>query len=319
MKVIFSGTPDFAATALTAILASGHSARAVYTQPDRPAGRGQKLQFSPVKQIALHHGLPVYQPFSLKRNDAVLSELRDHGADVMVVVAYGLILPAEVLAIPRLGCINIHASLLPRWRGAAPIQRALLAGDKRTGITIIQMDPGLDTGAMLAREVCSIERTDTGLSLHNKLAKLGGRLVVEVLNRMDAGPVRGEVQDEALACYARKLGKNETWIDWSGNAEAIECQVRAFNAWPVARSLLHNQALLVWQAEAELDAGQPQPKPGTILSASSEGVRVATGKGVLRILEMQISGGRRMCAADFLNGRDLAPGTVLGERLESTS
>lgn len=317
LKVIFSGTPDFAATALSAILASKHSVRAVYTQPDRRGGRGQRLQHSPVKQLALNHRLPVLQPSSLKNNDAVLTDLRDHDADVMVVVAYGLILPAEVLAIPRLGCINIHASLLPRWRGAAPIQRALLAGDEQTGITIIQMDAGLDTGAMLAREAVFIEPADTGLSLHDKLANLGGRLVVDVLDRMDLAPIHGEVQDDALACYARKLDKNEAWIDWSANAEAIERQVRAFNAWPIARSLLHGQTLLVWRAEAEPHASRPHAVPGTVLDASPKGMRVAAGKGVLRILEMQMPGGRRMCAADFLNGRDFPPGTVLGGCRES--
>lgn len=318
MKVIFSGTPAFAATALEAILASSHSVCAVYTQPDRPAGRGQKLRYSPVKTLALERGLSVYQPASLKKNDTVLAQMRDHGADVMVVVAYGLILPAQVLAISRLGCINIHASLLPRWRGAAPIQRALLAGDAQTGITIIQMDEGLDTGPMLAREVCPIERSDTGSTLHDKLAKLGGRLIVQVLDRLAAGPLKGEAQDDALACYAHKLDKAETWIDWSAAAAAIERQVRAFNAWPVARSVLQGQMLLVWQAVAESGVA-PQAAPGTVLDVSSEGVRVATGSGVLRILEVQPPGGRRMSAADFLNGRHLAPGAVFGGRQEFVS
>lgn len=318
MKVIFSGTPAFAATALDAMLASSYSVCAVYTQPDRPAGRGQKLQCSPVKAMALDHGLPVYQPQSLKKDEAALTQLRNHGADVMVVVAYGLILPREVLAIPHLGCINIHASLLPRWRGAAPIQRAILAGDKQTGITVIQMDEGLDTGSILAREACAISESDTGSSLHDKLAKLGGRLIVEVLDRMAVGPLQGTVQDDALACYARKLDKAETWIDWSAEAAAIERQVRAFNAWPVARSLLQDQMLLVWRAEAEI-GDTSRAVPGAVLDASSEGVRVATGKGVLRILEVQPPGGRRMSAADFLNGRNLALGTVFGPPQESVS
>lgn len=318
MKVIFSGTPAFAATALEAILASSHTVCAVYTQPDRPAGRGHKLQHSPVKALAIEKGISVYQPPSLKKNGAVLEQLRDHGADVMVVVAYGMILPSAVLAIPRLGCINIHASLLPRWRGAAPIQRAVLAGDEQTGVTIMQMDEGLDTGPMLAQEACPIERLDTGSTLHDKLAQLGARLIVDVLARLSAGPLKGESQNDALACYAHKLDKAESWINWSADALAIERQVRAFNAWPVARSQIQGQMLLVWRAVSE-PVASPQVAPGTILGALPEGVRVATGNGVLRILEVQSPGGRRMSAADFLNGRNLAPGAVFGGRQEIVS
>lgn len=318
MKVIFAGTPNFAATALGAILASNHALCAVYTQPDRPAGRGQKVHPGPVKQLALERGIPVYQPLSLKKSATVLDELRSYAADVMVVVAYGLMLPTQVLAIPRLGCVNIHASLLPRWRGAAPIQRALLAGDKQTGVTIIQINEGLDTGPMLAYESCPIEAAETGASLHDKLATLGARLIVEVLDRMNLGLTQSERQDETLACYAHKIDKAETWIDWTAAAEVIERQVRAFNAWPVARSLLDGQVLLVWRAESEFDV-VPTVQPGTILDASPECVRVATGRGALRILEMQLSGGRRMSAAEFLNGRNLSPGTMLGGRRESVS
>lgn len=318
LKVIFAGTPNFAATTLGAILSSVHNICAVYTQPDRPAGRGQKLQPGPVKQLASDHKIPVCQPHSLKKNDAVFDELRSYAADVMVVVAYGLILPAEVLAIPRRGCVNIHASLLPRWRGAAPIQRALLAGDKQTGVTIIKMNEGLDTGPMLANEACPIEAAETGSSLHDKLATLGGRLIVEVLDRMSLGSIQGANQDETLACYAHKINKDETWIDWTATAEAIERQVRAFNGWPVARSRLDGQVLLVWRAESEPNTAATE-QPGTILQASSACVRVATGRGELRILEMQLAGGRRMSAAEFLNGRDLPPGTILGKGQESVS
>jgi methionyl-tRNA formyltransferase len=310
VRVIFAGTPDFAATALRAIRASKHSVCAVYSQPDRPSGRGQKLQPSPVKRLAAEYGLPVFQPERLKGDEAVLAQLRSFAADIMVVVAYGLILPPSVLTIPRLGCVNIHASLLPRWRGAAPIQRALLAGDRETGITIIQMDAGLDTGPMLAHRACSIAADDTGQSLHDKLAVLGGTLMVEVLDRLEHGALASQPQVESGACYAAKIDKAEAWIDWGDDAPAVARKVRAFNGWPVARTLLAGQSLLVWRAVAEPGKAN-DALPGTVLDVGAEGILVAAGGGIVRLLEVQVPGGRPLTVAEFLRGRTIACGSCL--------
>lgn len=310
LKIIFAGTPEFAAVALRALLASPHEVCAVYTQPDRPAGRGRKLTAGPVKQAALAHQVPVYQPQTL-RDAAVQAELLAFEADVMVVVAYGLILPVEVLQAPRHGCINIHASLLPRWRGAAPIQRAIIAGDTATGITIIQMDKGLDTGAMLERRPCEISADETGGQLHDRLAVLGAEAVLSTLAQISDGTVKGEAQDDALACYAHKIDKKEALIDWHRAADEIRRQVNAFNPWPVAYTLLPDgQRLRIWQALSI--SGDNDAAPGTVIDTSKAGIDVATGNGVLRLLQVQLPGGRQVSSSDFINAFALECGARLG-------
>ncbi len=310
LKLIFAGTPDFAARHLAALLSSDHEVVAVYTQPDKPAGRGQKLTASPVKDLALAHALPVYQPASL-RNEEAQAELAALGADLMVVVAYGLILPKAVLDTPRLGCLNVHGSLLPRWRGAAPIQRAIWAGDAETGVTIMQMDVGLDTGAMIRKVSCTIASDETSASLYDKLAELGPQALVDTLDAMAAGNTAAEVQDDALANYAQKLSKEEARIDWSMEAVAIERCIRAFNPWPISWFEVADQTIKVWQAEViDSDHGQPV---GTLLKADKQGIDVATGKGVLRLLTLQPPGKKAMSVPDLLNSRRdwFEPGTQL--------
>ena len=310
LKLIFAGTPDFAARHLAALLSSDHEVVAVYTQPDKPAGRGQKLTASPVKELALAHNLPVYQPASL-RNEEAQAELAALSADLMVVVAYGLILPKVVLDTPRLGCINVHGSLLPRWRGAAPIQRAIWAGDSETGVTIMQMDVGLDTGAMIRKVTCPIALDETSTSLYDKLAELGPQALVETVNAMAAGEAQAEQQDDALANYAQKLSKEEARIDWSMDATAIERCIRAFNPWPISWFEVAEQTIKVWQAEVlEQEHGQTA---GTLLRADKQGIDVATGKGVLRLLTLQPPGKKAMSVSDLLNSRRdwFEPGTQL--------
>jgi methionyl-tRNA formyltransferase len=301
LRIAFAGTPDFARVSLDAVAASRHTLVGVWTQPDRPAGRGRALSASPVKSRALELGLPVHQPATLKRADARLA-IEAARPDVMVVVAYGLILPAKVLAIPRFGCLNVHASLLPRWRGAAPIQRALLAGDAETGVSIMQMDEGLDTGDVLARHATPIGAEEDAQALHDRLATLGAAALLEVL---DALPdVERRPQAEAGANYAGKLSKAEARLDWSRPAEELARCVRAYRPWPVAHTLYKGEPLRVWRAAVQLPQGAPA-EPGTVLGAGREGVDVATGSGVLRLLEVQAAGGRVQAAADFANGRDL--------------
>ena len=310
LKLIFAGTPDFAARHLAALLSSDHEVVAVYTQPDKPAGRGQKLTASPVKELALAHSLPVYQPASL-RNEAAQAELAALGADLMVVVAYGLILPKAVLDTPRLGCLNVHGSLLPRWRGAAPIQRAIWAGDAETGVTIMQMDVGLDTGAMIRKVSCPIAFDETSASLYDKLAELGPQALVDTLGAMAAGDTAAEAQDDGLANYAQKLSKEEARIDWSMEAVAIERCIRAFNPWPISWFEVAEQTIKVWQAEViDSDHGQ---SAGTLLKADKQGIDVATGKGVLRLLTLQPPGKKAMSVPDLLNSRRdwFEPGTQL--------
>ncbi len=312
LRIIFAGTPDFSVPPLQALIDSEHQVIAVYTQPDRPAGRGRKLTPSPVKQLAMQHDIPVYQPPSLKSEDEQ-QVFADLDADLMVVVAYGLLLPKAVLDAPRLGCINIHASLLPRWRGAAPIQRAILAGDSETGITIMQMDVGLDTGDMLYKKACPIAAEDTGSSLHDRLSLLGAEALMDILPAVAAGTAQGEVQDDALANYAAKLNKAESRIDWSASAQQIANQVRAFNAWPVAQTTLdrngEQQVLRIWNAFVE-DAATGA-EPGHVLSCDKTGIRVATGDGVLCLTRVQLPGGKPMAVQDFVNAHDLS-GLQLG-------
>ena len=310
MRIVFAGTPEFAAQHLEALLQAGHQVVAVYTQPDRPAGRGQKLMPSPVKQLALQHGLPVMQPATLRDAEAqhALAALQP---DLMVVVAYGLILPQAVLDTPRLGCINSHASLLPRWRGAAPIQRAIEAGDSESGVTVMQMEAGLDTGPMLLKVRTPIGPSDTGGSLHDRLAALGAQAVVEAVARLQAGSLPGERQDDTLATYAHKLSKDEARLDWQRPAAELERLVRAFNPWPICHSSLAGDVLKVHAAR--LVPGQGEP--GRILAAGKDGLTVACGTGALQLTRLQLPGGKPLDFADLYNSRreQFAPGQVLGQ------
>ena len=306
MRVLFAGTPEFAVPPLQALLDSGHEVVAAYTQPDRPAGRGRKLQASPIKQLAQQHGVPVCQPTTLRDSDA-LALWQAWNADVAVVVAYGLILPQAALDAPRLGCVNIHASLLPRWRGAAPIQRAIEAGDDTSGVCFMRMEAGLDTGPVLARHAMTIDDQTTGGSLHDALAALGGAHIVTTLDALGAGTLNSQPQDDDAASYAAKLSKAEAQIDWTRSATDINRQVRAFNPWPVAASALAGEQVRIWQARP---LSLPTPEPaGTIIQADSDAICVATGHGVLGITELQWPGGKRLSAAQAINGRNL-----LGQR-----
>ncbi|AOR62624.1 methionyl-tRNA formyltransferase [Pectobacterium wasabiae] len=310
LRIIFAGTPDFAARHLDALLSSGHEVVGVFTQPDRPSGRGNKLTPSPVKVLAEQHNIPVFQPKSLRpaENQAMVEAL---SADVMVVVAYGLILPQPVLSMPRLGCINVHGSLLPLWRGAAPIQRALWAGDSETGVTIMQMDVGLDTGAMLHKISCPILSQDTSATLYDKLAELGPRGLLETLEQLATGSAVAEAQNDALATYAEKLSKEEARLDWQLSAEQLERCIRAFNPWPVSYFIVDEQPVKVWKAEVITKSHGLQP--GTIIQAEKQGIQVATANGVLNIQELQPAGKKVMSAQDLLNSRRewFVPGNTL--------
>lgn len=307
MKLIFAGTPDFAAAALQALLDAGHEITLVLTQPDRPSGRGMKLTASPVKQLALQHDLPVYQPERLRTAEQQ-APLQEIGADLMIVAAYGLILPQAVLDLPRLGCLNIHASLLPRWRGAAPIQRAILAGDSETGITIMQMDAGLDTGDMLSIHPVAITADDNATSLHDKLAVAGAQAIVAALEQLPALQAARQVQPSEGVTYAEKLKKEESLIDWSRSAIQLDRMIRAFNPFPSAQTTLAGEALKIWRAQL----AEGQGRPGEILQADRNALLVATGQGALRLTELQKAGGKRLDAAAFLAGVQPSPGTILG-------
>ena len=332
MRIVFAGTPEFAAAHLAALLEAGETVAAVYTQPDRPAGRGQRLRESPVKQLAAARGIPVLQPESLRGAEAA-EALAHIAPDLMVVVAYGLLLPRAVLATPRLGCVNVHASLLPRWRGAAPIQRAILAGDTESGVSLMQMDEGLDTGPVLRTVRCPIAPRDTAATLHDRLAALGARALVQLVRDLRESPVAAVPQTEAGVTYARKIERAEAEIDWQDDAAAIERRVRAFNPWPVARTTLGGEVLRVWEAEALVGEGPGEARvgagpgaepggalggggrgagPGEVLAAGREGIEVATGAGRLRVTLMQLPGGRPIRAADYLNAHPSPVGAVLG-------
>lgn len=300
LRIVFAGTPDFAARHLAALLSSEHEVIAVYTQPDRPAGRGKKLTASPVKTIALEHDIPVYQPENFKSDEAK-QELADLNADIMVVVAYGLLLPQVVLDTPKLGCINVHGSILPRWRGAAPIQRSIWAGDAETGVTIMQMDIGLDTGDMLKIATLPIEASDTSASMYEKLAGLGPDALIDCLADIATGKAEPVKQDDELANYAKKLSKDEARINWNDDAAHIERCVRAFNPWPMSHFEAAENSIKVWQSRV---AEQTSDKPaGTIVQADKTGIYVATGNGTLVLEQLQVPGKKAMSVQDILNSR----------------
>jgi methionyl-tRNA formyltransferase len=311
MRIIFAGTPEFAANTLQALLGTEHEICAVYTQPDRPAGRGRKVTASPVKQLAVENQLPVQQPLNFKTEDAK-QILADYQADLMIVVAYGLLLPQVVLDTPKLGCINIHASLLPRWRGAAPIQRAILAGDKQTGVCIMQMEAGLDTGPVLAQASCAINDNDTAQILHDRLALLGAKTLLEILPNISQLQQQAKIQDDALSCYADKLHKQEAVINWQKPATQISQQIHAFNPWPVAQTTWQEKVFKIWSAtvlETEHSAAI-----GEVLAVNRDGIDIATGEGVLRVTQIQIPGKRAMAVSDFINANTVVLGECLGEK-----
>ena len=321
MRIVFAGTPEFAALHLQALLDDDNNSQehnhheivAVYTQPDRPAGRGKKLTPSPVKVLAENHKIPVYQPLSLKspEQQQILAQLN---ADIMVVVAYGLLLPHAILRTPKHGCINVHASLLPRWRGAAPIQRAIEAGDIETGVTIMQMDVGLDTGDMLHTTHCTIEKTDTGGSLHDKLATIGPPVLLATLQQITQGTAIPEKQNDTLSNYAPKITKEEALLDWSQPTETLDRKVRAFNPFPVTYTTLNNERVRIWQA-TPITINTESKYPGTICKSDSQGIQVAAGEESLLITELQLPGKKRLPVSEVLKSRaDLfTPGTVLGD------
>jgi len=307
MKIIFAGTPEFAVPALAALIAAGHEVTLVLTQPDRPAGRGMKLKASPVKELALQHQIAVFQPETLK-DAAVQARIAKEQADAMIVAAYGLIIPTAVLEMPRYGCFNIHASLLPRWRGAAPIQRALLAGDKETGVTIMEVVPALDAGAMIMHGILPISENDTAQTLHDGLAKIGAELMVQAMNELQReGKLQATAQDESQVTYAHKLNKTEAQMDWMHSAIELSRQVRAFNPFPVAQTVLHGDTCRIWMARAL----PGQAAAGNIVSVV-DGITVGCGEGLLKIEELQMPGGKRLLARDFLAGNPLRVGERFG-------
>ncbi len=313
LRIIFAGTPDFAARHLQALIDSEHEVIAVYSQPDRPAGRGKKLKASEVKELALSHNLPVYQPESFKQVEDQ-QQLAALNADIMVVVAYGLLLPKSVLDTPKLGCINVHGSILPRWRGAAPIQRSIWAGDDETGVTIMQMDEGLDTGDMINIVTCPIDSNETSSSLYAKLADLGPTALSDTLNAIANGTAKATPQDDGLANYAKKLSKSEAQIDWNMAARQIERNVRAFNPWPMCFTYLQGNQVKIHSAHVVTKQGQP----GEILAADKNGIVIATAENSLAITLLQPQGKKAMSAQDFLNGRSdwVEVGSLVGEHNE---
>lgn len=326
MRIVFMGTPDFAVGALEAVIEAGHQVTAVVTQPDKPKGRGKEVQMSPVKACALSHGIPVFQPVKIRQPEAV-EKLRSYQADIFVVAAFGQILPEEILVMPRYGCVNIHASLLPKYRGAGPIQWAIINGEKITGVTIMQMDKGLDTGDMLFRSEVAIASDETADTLHDKLAAAGARLIVEALAKIEAGDVTPVKQNDEVSCYAKMLHKSMGKIDWQMEAERLDCLIRGLISWPGASTLFRGKTLKIWReevvSERELTALEEQlglnqdtfirnAPPGTVVRVEKAAVYVQTGDGILRLTEVQPEGKKRMAVKDFLLGYPVKAGEQLG-------
>lgn len=316
MKIVFMGTPDFAAAALQAMIEAGHQIVAVVTQPDKPRGRGKEMQMPPVKTCALANGIPVFQPVKVKETEA-METLRGFGADIFVVAAFGQILSEEILKMPPYGCINIHASLLPKYRGAAPIQRAIIDGEKKTGVTIMQMDKGVDTGDMLLKTEVEIDAHETGDSLHDKLAAAGAKLIVEALAGVEAGTLTPVKQNDAESCYAKMLHKSMGRIDWNQGAHELDCLIRGLISWPGAYTSYHGKTLKIWEEEAvdgkETEHAITDVRPGTVTGTEKDAFYVQTGNGVLKILSVQLEGKKRMAVKDFLLGCQIRAGEVLGE------
>ena len=315
MKVVFMGTPDFAVDALQAIIEAGHEVTAVVTQPDKPKGRGKEMQATPVKNCALEHHIPVFQPVKVKEPEAV-ETLRSYEADIFVVVAFGQILSEEILQMPKYGCVNIHASLLPKYRGAGPIQWAIIDGEKETGITIQQMDKGVDTGDILFQSVVPIDAKETGESLFEKLAKAGAALIVEALPKIEAGEVTPRKQDESQASHAKMLQKSMSRIDWNRKAAELDCLIRGMISWPGASSGYHGKTLKIWQQEPVAKDQLPSEalagaEPGTVIAVEKDAIYVQTGEGALKLTEVQLEGKKRMAVKDFLLGYPVQPGEML--------
>lgn len=309
MKIVYMGTPDFAVAPLEALIQAGHEVTAVVTQPDKQKGRGKEVQMTPVKECALKYGIPVFQPVKIKEPEAV-GQLAEYSADIFVVAAFGQILTEEILNMPRLGCVNIHASLLPKYRGAAPIQRVILEGEKETGVTIMKMAKGIDTGDMYLKKVVPIDEKETGESLHDKLMAAGAELIVEALPRIERGELIPEKQDDALSTHAEKLSKSMGLIDWSNQAVMIERWVRGLNSWPSAYTFFNGKTLKIW--EADVISSSADAQPGTVIKVEKDSFDVATGEGLLRIKQLQLEGKKRMSVKDFLLGYPLKEGMTLG-------
>lgn len=309
MKIVYMGTPDFAVAPLEALIGAGHQVMAVVTQPDKQKGRGKEVQMTPVKECALKHNIPVFQPVKIREKEAV-DKLREYPADIFVIAAFGQILSEEILKIPPLGCVNIHASLLPAYRGAAPIQWAILNGEKETGVTIMQMEKGLDTGDMLLKRAIPIEPKETGESLHDKLMKIGAELIVEALPLMEAGKILPEKQEDSKSSYASRLNKEMGRIDWNKDAGELERLVRGLNSWPSAYTFYRGKTLKIW--EADVREGQSGKQPGEITQVGKDFVDVSCGKDTLRIYSLQLEGKKRMAVKDFLLGYDMQQGMTLG-------
>ena len=308
MKVIFMGTPDFAVGTLEAIIEAGHEVILVVTQPDKPKGRGKAMQFTPVKECAVAHDIPVFQPIKIREPECV-AELRKYEADIIIVVAFGQILTREILDMPKYGCFNVHASLLPKYRGAAPIQRVIIDGEKESGVTIQQMNEGIDTGDMLLKVTIPIEEKETGGSYHDKLSAAGAKLCVEAMKQAEAGTLQPEKQDDSLSCYAKMLNKQLGEIDWTKDAVTIERLVRGLNPWPSAYSHLHGKTIKIWLADV-LDK-EYEGEPGQVVEVTKEALVIRTGKGALAVKELQLEGKKRMAAGDFLRGYQVEVGTML--------
>ncbi|MBQ8591918.1 MAG: methionyl-tRNA formyltransferase [Lachnospiraceae bacterium] len=311
MKIVFMGTPDFAVDALEAIIQAGHEITCVVTQPDKPKGRGKEMQFPPVKECAIQHNLPVFQPVKIKTPEAI-ETLKTYDADIYVVAAFGQILSQEILDMPKYGCVNIHASLLPKYRGSAPIQWAIINGETETGVTIQQMNAGVDTGDILCKAIVPIAAKETGASLFDKLSEAGAKLIVEALKQIEAGTLIAEPQDDSQATHAKMLTKSLGHIDWTQSAVTIERLIRGLNSWPSAYTSLRGKTLKIWEADVAEDVQEQKGTPGTVIGVTKDAIVVQTGEGVLQLSNIQLEGKKRMTVKDFLLGYKVEPGEQLG-------